>query len=139
LRENLRKNKGLGIFKNVWRSPRFFILDTPGNCGYNVATYTISKPVQESLRMENKVGVRELRDHASKIVRAVSEEMAEYIVTVNGKPVAVLRPYTEEDAREIARREIQAEMNRMRSTAEKVARSWTARENGTAIVEAQRR
>jgi len=43
------------------------------------------------------VGVRELRNNATKIVRAVREELAEYVVTVDGKPVAVLRPYTAVD------------------------------------------
>lgn len=44
------------------------------------------------------VGVRELKNHATKIVRSVREEHAEYVVTVDGRPVAVLRPYTAADA-----------------------------------------
>lgn len=53
------------------------------------------------------VGVRELKNNATKIVRAVREEHAQYIVTVDGEPVAVLRPYTMED--EAGRRQIEVE------------------------------
>ena len=35
------------------------------------------------------VGVRELKNNATRIVRAVREEQAEYVVTVDGRPVAV--------------------------------------------------
>ena len=38
------------------------------------------------------IGVRELKNHVSRVIRAVREEMAEYVVTLRGEPVAVLRP-----------------------------------------------
>ena len=41
------------------------------------------------------VGVKELRDQATEIVRAVREEQAQYIVTYHGRPVAVLLPVDE--------------------------------------------
>src|SRR5690606_2052114 len=47
-------------------------------------------------KMAKKIGVRELKNNASKIVRAVREEGAEYVVTLHGEPVAVLRPLAEE-------------------------------------------
>lgn len=43
------------------------------------------------------VGVRELKNNANKIVRAVREDHAEYVITVDGEPVAVMRPYGTED------------------------------------------
>ncbi len=42
-----------------------------------------------------RVGVEELRDRTTQIMRDVSEHAAEYVVTVDGAPVAVLRPYAE--------------------------------------------
>jgi prevent-host-death family protein len=45
------------------------------------------------------VGVRELKNNANKIVRAVREDHAEYVITVDGEPVAVMRPYGVEDVR----------------------------------------
>jgi prevent-host-death family protein len=38
------------------------------------------------------IGVRELKSHASEIVRMIREERAEYVVTLRGEPVAVLLP-----------------------------------------------
>ncbi len=40
-----------------------------------------------------KIGVRQLKNEATQIVREVREERAEYVITVNGEPVAVLKPY----------------------------------------------
>ncbi|MBK8934267.1 MAG: type II toxin-antitoxin system prevent-host-death family antitoxin [Chloroflexi bacterium] len=47
--------------------------------------------------MAEKIGVRELKNQTSQIVRAVREDMAEYVITLHGKPVAMLRPITEAD------------------------------------------
>lgn len=38
------------------------------------------------------VGVRELKNDASEVIRAVREDHAEYVVTYRGRPVAVIRP-----------------------------------------------
>lgn len=38
------------------------------------------------------IGVKDLKNQATEIVRAVREEGAEYIVTYHGRPVAVLLP-----------------------------------------------
>lgn len=47
--------------------------------------------------MATEIGVRELRNNVTKIVKQVREEQAEYIVTVHGRPAAILRPITPED------------------------------------------
>ena len=39
-----------------------------------------------------RVGVRELKNRASEILRTVREEGAEYIITYQGRPSAVLLP-----------------------------------------------
>lgn len=39
-----------------------------------------------------QVGIRELKNETSEIIRAVREEQAEYIVTFHGQPVAVILP-----------------------------------------------
>ncbi|MBN1937808.1 MAG: type II toxin-antitoxin system Phd/YefM family antitoxin [Anaerolineae bacterium] len=38
------------------------------------------------------IGVRELREQASELIRRVREEQAEYVITYQGRPVAVLLP-----------------------------------------------
>jgi len=40
----------------------------------------------------SEIGVRQLKIHASEIVRAVKEKRARYIVTHRGHPVAVIVP-----------------------------------------------
>lgn len=47
----------------------------------------------------NYVGVRELKNDASEVIRAVREDHAEYVVTYRGRPVAVIRPVDQPVAR----------------------------------------
>jgi prevent-host-death family protein len=42
-----------------------------------------------------EIGIRELKSQASEIVRAVRDERAEYIITLRGKPVAMIVPFEE--------------------------------------------
>jgi prevent-host-death family protein len=44
------------------------------------------------------IGVRELREQTSEVIRRVREEQAEYVVTYQGRPVAVLLPLGAERA-----------------------------------------
>jgi prevent-host-death family protein len=44
-----------------------------------------------------RVGVRELKNRTSEILRTVREEGAEYIITYQGRPAAVILPLLEED------------------------------------------
>jgi prevent-host-death family protein len=41
-----------------------------------------------------EIGIRELKNQATEILREVREQQAEYIVTHRGKPVALLVPFT---------------------------------------------
>jgi len=52
-----------------------------------------------------KVGIRELKNHTSEIVREVREHGAQYIVTHQGQPVGVLLP-VDETSLEAAERHI---------------------------------
>lgn len=45
--------------------------------------------------MPQQVGIRELKNEVSEIIRAVREERAEYVVTYHGQPVAVILPVPE--------------------------------------------
>jgi prevent-host-death family protein len=38
------------------------------------------------------IGVRELRQQTSEVIRRVREERAEYVITYQGRPVAILLP-----------------------------------------------
>jgi prevent-host-death family protein len=89
--------------------------------------------------MTNTIGVRELKNQASRIVRAVREEMAEYIITVQGEPVAVLRPFTAEDEQQLRQAELEETLAEMKQLAEQVAAAWTSPQSGVELIAEQRR
>ena len=54
-----------------------------------------------------EVGIRELKNRASEIVRAVREERAEYVITYRGQPVARLVPVVDDEDSERAWQELE--------------------------------
>lgn len=89
--------------------------------------------------MTEKIGVRELKNQASQIVRTVHEEMAEYVITVHGKPVAVLRPISEEDERVWRQSELNQFVLKMDLLAHQVADEWQSEKTAVELLEDQRR
>ena len=89
--------------------------------------------------MPTTIGVRELKNHTSRVIRAVREEMAEYVVTHRGEPVAVLRPLTEEDAQRLRQVKIDEMLAEMKDLAQEVAVAWTSEKSGVELVAEQRR
>jgi prevent-host-death family protein len=85
------------------------------------------------------VGVRELKNQASRIVRAVQEQRAEYVITLRGDPVAVLRPFGDQDARRLQQAEIARSLAEMKRLAQQVAQAWTSPRSGVELVDEQRR
>jgi prevent-host-death family protein len=89
--------------------------------------------------MPATIGVRELKNQTSRVIRAVREEMAEYVVTLRGEPVAVLRPLTEEETRRLRKVEIGETLAEMRVLAQEVAEAWTSDKSGVELIAEQRR
>jgi len=89
--------------------------------------------------MPTAIGIRELKNQTSRIVRIVREEMAEYVITLQGKPVAVLRPFTEEDTQKLRQIEINEALAEMKTLAQQVADAWTSPKSGVELVKEQRR
>lgn len=89
--------------------------------------------------MPETVGVRELKNQASRVIRAVSEEMAEYVITLRGEPVAMLRPLTEEERDRLREQQADSALAEMRSLAEEVAAAWKSDKSGVELVAEQRR
>jgi len=54
-----------------------------------------------------EIGIRELKNRASEIVRAVREGRVEYVITHRGQPVARLIPVTKEEDSERAWQELE--------------------------------
>ena len=89
--------------------------------------------------MPNTVGVRELKTQASRVIRAVREEMAEYVITLRGRPVAMLRPLTEEEVQRLRQAEIGESLAEMKALAQQIAAAWTSDKSGVELVAEQRR
>ena len=90
-------------------------------------------------QMTKKIGIREPKNQTSRVLRSVREELAEYVVTLRGEPVAVLRPWSEEDKRRLRQTEIGEALDEMKSVAQEVAAAWTSEKSGVALVSEQRR
>ena len=89
--------------------------------------------------MARKIGVRELKNRASEIVREVHEQEAEFIVTLRGEPVAVIRPLTEKSGRELLQAEEDEALAEVDRLAEKIARAWRSPKSALELLEEQRR
>ena len=89
--------------------------------------------------MPNTIGIRELKNQTSRIVRSVREEMAEYVITLQGKPVALLRPLTEEDEQQLRQTQIEEVMAEMKQLAQEVAAAWSSSKSGVELISEQRR
>jgi len=72
--------------------------------------------------MEDKrtIGIRRLKNEASRIVEEVREGQREYVVTKRGEPVAVIRPWREEDSRLERQDRVAAVLERLAAVAERV-------------------
>ena len=89
--------------------------------------------------MPATIGVRELKNHASRVLRAVREEMSEYVVTLRGEPVAVLRPLTDEEVQRLRQVETDETLAEMKALAQEVAAAWTSDQSGVELIAEQRR
>ena len=73
--------------------------------------------------MPKKIGVRELKNQATSIVREVREEAAEYVITHHGQPVAVLRPIGKQDVEELQKQEAVAVWKNLLETGRQLSES----------------
>lgn len=89
--------------------------------------------------MIGKIGVRDLKNRASEIVRDVHEREAEYIVTLRGEPVAVLRPISQNNEKELRQAERKEALAKLDDLAEQITRSWRSPKTAVKLVEEQRR
>ena len=80
---------------------------------------------------------------ATQIVREVREERAEYVVTVNGEPAAVLVPYvapsTSEPPSEVRKEEIRAWLREGAEIAKELGKTWPPGLSAADAVAEQRR
>jgi len=84
---------------------------------------------------QQTIGVRELKNKATQVVRAVREQGAEYVVTVDGRPVAVLRPFTEDDERERRREIMMQEIKELDELSRLVSDNWVSPKTALEILD----
>ena len=96
--------------------------------GYDkVATMWLLGGELEALKT---IGVRQLKNEATQIVRAVKEQNALYVITVNGQPVATLRPYSDRDIAGMQRSQATSELQAIERLAEAVGEAWMGSASG---------
>jgi prevent-host-death family protein len=84
-----------------------------------------------------EVGVRELKIHASEIVRKVREERVRYTITYRGKPVGVLMPVDEAGPPPTdAQPDAWEELVRL---GEEIGRGWKPEKSSVEIISEMRR
>jgi len=72
----------------------------------------------------SEIGVRQLKTHASEIVRSVREERARYVITQRGKPVAVLLPLDEPPAQAASLEDAATVWGDLTRLGEAIGRGW---------------
>ena len=82
------------------------------------------------------IGVRELKIHASEIVRKVKEKGARYIVTHRGRPVAAIIPV--EQVQTGAEEESTA-WDELVSLGQQIGQRWQAEQSSTEILSEMRK
>ncbi len=89
------------------------------------------------------IGVRELREHTSEVIRRVREEGAEYVVTYQGRPVAVILPLDTERAEtemvQASKRVVLGDWEMYERLAEELRRTWPADLSTQDLIDAIRR
>lgn len=90
------------------------------------------------MKRRRQVGIRELKNRASRIVEEVREKDERYVVTRRGEPVAVLRPWSAADARAERVESARLGLETLDDLAARVAKSAGQR-SAVAAVSGQRR
>jgi prevent-host-death family protein len=74
------------------------------------------------------IGVRELRQQTSEVIRRVREDRAEYVVTYQGRPVAIILPLdagrAEKEMVQASRKAVLDNWERYERLAEELRRDW---------------
>jgi prevent-host-death family protein len=89
--------------------------------------------------MPKMVGIRELKRDASHIMQTVREESVEYVVTYHGKPVAIIRPFTGDDAALQQQAAVEDELRDLQRLGQEIAAAWVSPKGAVDLVEEQRR
>jgi len=89
------------------------------------------------------IGVRELREQTSEVIRRVREERAEYVITYQGRPVAVILPLDTEQAEaemvQASKSAVIGDWERYERLAEEIRSAWPSDLATQDLIDAVRR
>lgn len=89
------------------------------------------------------IGVRELRQQTSEVIRRVREERAEYVVTYQGRPVAIILPLDTERAEaemvQAGKKAIRSNWEQYEQIAQEIRDAWPADLTTQDLIDAIRR
>lgn len=92
-----------------------------------------------------RVGVRDLKNQTTEILRNVRENRAEYVVTYHGRPVAVLLPVDEAWMEEETQRAVAAATSggdvwaELEAIRQEIGRQWQSDKTAVELISEQRR
>ncbi len=88
-----------------------------------------------------RVGIRELKNDASEIIRAVREERTEYIVTYRGEPVAMIVPVAEriDETGVLIERPDAGFWEELANLRKELEANWKSEKTAVELIEEQRR
>ena len=89
------------------------------------------------------VGVRELRERTSEVLRQVREEGVEYVITYQGRPIAMLLPVDAERVEaamvQASKRSVTGGWETYAQVAEQVRQAWPAEQSTQELLDEIRR
>jgi prevent-host-death family protein len=89
------------------------------------------------------IGVRKLREQTSEVIRRVRQDRAEYVVTYQGRPVAVILPLdagqAEKEMVQASKKAVLDSWERYERLAEELRRAWPTDLSTQDVIDAIRR
>lgn len=83
-----------------------------------------------------EIGIRELKTHASEIIRQVRDERTRYVITYRGHPVGVLLPLAETEPVAAAAGDPWAELQEL---GEEIGKGWVGDKSSAELLSEMRR
>jgi len=83
------------------------------------------------------IGIRELKTHASEIIRNVRQNQSRYVITYRGEPVGVLSPLTQAEVPTAP--ETTSTWDELIRLGQEIADGWQSEKTSTEIISEMRR
>ena len=86
-----------------------------------------------------EIGVRELKAHASEIIRKLRDQRERYVVTYRGRAVGMLLPLKEPELEERLLQTTTDPWEELTQLGQEIGQGWQSDQTGTEILETMRR